>query len=114
MSGSPNVRLESVAVTLTDATDGGDTVSTIVAGPTPSTVTPIVLAPAATAVISPDAETVATPIALGSWWGLISALLLVVGITWRIAAEERLLVAELPGYAAYRQTVRFRLIPRIW
>ena len=56
----------------------------------------------------------ATPIALGSWWGLISALLLVVGITWRIAAEERLLVAELPGYAAYRQTVRFRLIPRIW
>jgi hypothetical protein len=61
---APTVRLESVAVTLTDATDGGDTVSPKVAGPTPSTVTPIVLLPAATAVTSPDVETVATPVAL--------------------------------------------------
>lgn len=56
----------------------------------------------------------ATPIALGSWWGLISALLLVVGILWRISAEERLLVQDLPGYDEYRQTVRFRLIPGVW
>jgi hypothetical protein len=60
----PVVRLESVALTLTDATDGGETVNLNVAGPTPSTVTPIVLLPAATAVTSPDAETVATPGAL--------------------------------------------------
>lgn len=56
----------------------------------------------------------ATPLALGSWWGLISALFLVIGIVWRISSEERLLIRDLPGYTAYRETVRFRLIPRIW
>ena len=39
------LRLESGAVTLTDATGGGDTVRVNVAGPTPSTVTPIVALP---------------------------------------------------------------------
>ena len=61
---APSTRLESGAVTLTEATDGADTVSPNVAGPTPSTVTPIVALPAATALIRPDEETVATPVAL--------------------------------------------------
>ncbi len=61
---SPTVTLESGALTLTEATEGGDTVRTKVAGPTPSTVTPIVAVPGATAVTRPVAETVATPVAL--------------------------------------------------
>ena len=61
---SPVVRLESGAVTLTDATGTAATVRVNVAGPTPSTVTPIVVLPAPTVVISPDAEIVATPVAL--------------------------------------------------
>ena len=60
----PTVRLESGAVTLTDATAAGATVNVKVAGPTPSTVTPMVVVPAPTGVISPDAETVATPVSL--------------------------------------------------
>src|SRR4029450_2506143 len=60
----PLVRLESGALTLTDDTGAGVTVSPHVAGPTPSTVTPIVLLPGDTALISPDEETVATPVAL--------------------------------------------------
>ena len=60
----PVVRLESVAETLTLATGAAVTVSTNVAGPTPSTVTPIVEVPGARVVISPALEIVATPVAL--------------------------------------------------
>ena len=56
----------------------------------------------------------ATPIALGSWWGLLPALCLVACIVWRIVAEEEFLVRHLPGYAEYRQRVRYRLVPGIW
>ena len=28
--------------------------------------------------------------------------------------EERALCAELPGYSAYAERVRYRLIPRVW
>jgi hypothetical protein len=63
----PVVRLESGAVTLTEATGTGGAGATereIVAGPTPSTVTPIVDAPTATAVIRPLGVTVAIPVTL--------------------------------------------------
>ena len=56
----PVVRLESGTVPITDPSDEADTVSANVAGPTPSTVTPMVDVPALAGVISPDAETVAT------------------------------------------------------
>ncbi len=53
-------------------------------------------------------------LSLGSWWALIPAgfasLLLVLRTIW----EDRTLHAELPGYAAYAQRVRFRLIPGMW
>ncbi len=55
-----------------------------------------------------------TPLALGSWWGLIVWLFLVLGIVWRLSDEERVLVRDLPGYDAYRGRVRYRLIPGIW
>ena len=32
----------------------------------------------------------------------------------RTALEDRALRAELPGYAAYARSVRFRLIPGVW
>ncbi len=57
----PVVRLESVAETLTVATGTAATLNTKVAGPTPSTVTPIVVVPGASVVISPVPEIVATP-----------------------------------------------------
>ncbi|MEZ4860842.1 MAG: isoprenylcysteine carboxylmethyltransferase family protein [Caldilineaceae bacterium] len=55
-----------------------------------------------------------TPIALGSWVALPLALLLIVVIALRAREEEKFLVANLPGYAEYRQQVRYRLIPFIW
>ena len=35
-------------------------------------------------------------------------------VAWRAVMEERMLAAELDGYAAYAQRVRWRLVPRIW
>ena len=35
-------------------------------------------------------------------------------IVMRLKDEEALLTRQLPGYAEYRQKVRFRLIPFIW
>jgi protein-S-isoprenylcysteine O-methyltransferase Ste14 len=56
----------------------------------------------------------ATPIALGSWWTLIPAVLYVVVLVVRIGNEEQVLVRELPGYAEYRAKVRYRLLPGLW
>jgi len=56
----------------------------------------------------------ASPLALGSWWALIPAALLPLILVARIANEEKLLVEGLPGYAAYRQKVRYRMIPFVW
>jgi len=54
------------------------------------------------------------PILLGSWWALgLSGLMIVVMVT-RTALEDRTLQAELPGYTAYTQQTRFRLIPGLW
>ncbi|MCJ7681738.1 MAG: isoprenylcysteine carboxylmethyltransferase family protein [Candidatus Aminicenantes bacterium] len=55
-----------------------------------------------------------TPIALGSWWALIPMIPLPVILVLRILTEEKVLIKELSGYAEYRKTVRFRLIPYIW
>ncbi len=55
-----------------------------------------------------------TALLLGSWFGLIAALVLVVGIGFRAVQEEHTLVAELPGYAEYLQKVRYRFIPYVW
>jgi protein-S-isoprenylcysteine O-methyltransferase Ste14 len=52
--------------------------------------------------------------ALGSWWGLIPAALLVPVLAWRLLREETFLAANLPGYDAYRGRVRYRLAPIFW
>ena len=55
-----------------------------------------------------------TPLALGSWWAYIFIFLLFAAIIWRLLVEEKFLAKNLPGYASYRQRVRYRLIPFVW
>jgi protein-S-isoprenylcysteine O-methyltransferase Ste14 len=38
----------------------------------------------------------------------------VIAYAVRTALEDRTLRAELPGYAAYAQRTRYRLLPRVW
>jgi protein-S-isoprenylcysteine O-methyltransferase Ste14 len=57
---------------------------------------------------------IGVPIALGSWWGLITIPPLVAVIVWRLLDEERLLIDKLPGYPEYRARVTHRLIPYLW
>jgi protein-S-isoprenylcysteine O-methyltransferase Ste14 len=54
------------------------------------------------------------PLALGSLWGLVPAMLLVPLLVVRTVLEDRTLQAELPGYQEYVQQVRYRLVPGIW
>ena len=54
------------------------------------------------------------PPALGSWWGLLGAALFAPVMAWRILDEEELLAKDLPGYAEYRNKVKYRLIPLVW
>lgn len=56
----------------------------------------------------------ATPAALGSWWGLILFVPAAAGIVWRLLDEERFLVRALRGYADYCRTTRYRLLPLTW
>lgn len=56
----------------------------------------------------------ATPVALGSWWGLICAMLVAGAIVWRLLDEEKFLVLNLSGYAEYCRRTRFRLLPALW
>jgi protein-S-isoprenylcysteine O-methyltransferase Ste14 len=54
------------------------------------------------------------PIALGSWWGLLAVVPIVLVIIWRLIEEEKFLVKNLLGYIDYKNKVRYRLIPFIW
>jgi protein-S-isoprenylcysteine O-methyltransferase Ste14 len=55
-----------------------------------------------------------TPLALGSYWGLLGLAFLVPFLLWRLLDEERLLARELPGYTDYQARVRYRLVPLLW
>jgi protein-S-isoprenylcysteine O-methyltransferase Ste14 len=57
---------------------------------------------------------VATPLALGSWWAVLPAVAFIPIFVLRIRHEEEVLLRELRGYGAYRQQVRYRLVPRVW
>jgi protein-S-isoprenylcysteine O-methyltransferase Ste14 len=50
---------------------------------------------------------------IGSLAGLLGVAVILAATLARIRIEERHLLAELPGYAAYTRTVRARLIPFI-
>jgi protein-S-isoprenylcysteine O-methyltransferase Ste14 len=56
----------------------------------------------------------ATPVALGSWWGILPALGVPVVLIVRILNEEKVLLRDLPGYAAYVARVPYRLVPGVW
>ena len=55
-----------------------------------------------------------TPIALGSYWGLVPFVLTMPFLIWRLVDEERFLALNLPGYAEYQERVRHRLVPFVW
>lgn len=53
-------------------------------------------------------------IALGSWNGVLVIAALIPVRVWRIIDEEKFLARHLPGYVAYQERVRYRLIPLVW
>ena len=57
---------------------------------------------------------VGTPLALGSYWGLLAFVAVLPVLIWRLLDEERFLAANLPGYVAYCARVRWRLLPGVF
>jgi protein-S-isoprenylcysteine O-methyltransferase Ste14 len=55
-----------------------------------------------------------TPLALGSYWGLVPLAATLPFLIWRLFDEEKFLADNLPGYVDYRKKVRHRLVPGIW
>ena len=56
----------------------------------------------------------ATPVALGSFWGVLPVIPFIFLLAARAKNEEELLVNELAGYREYMQKTRYRLFPGIW
>jgi protein-S-isoprenylcysteine O-methyltransferase Ste14 len=56
----------------------------------------------------------ALPLALGSYWAEVIPALACAVLVGRLLGEERLLLVRLPGYSAYVQRTRCRLIPGVW
>jgi len=54
------------------------------------------------------------PLALGSYWTLLLALVLSICFIIRIFPEERVLQEELDGYGDYTKRVPYRLVPGVW
>jgi protein-S-isoprenylcysteine O-methyltransferase Ste14 len=59
-------------------------------------------------------QLLATPIALGSWWGILPALCAAGMFVVRTALEDKTLQNELDGYSNYAERVRYRLMPGVW
>lgn len=55
-----------------------------------------------------------TALLLGSLWGAVATVVIVLALVVRIAIEERMLRAGLAGYAEYAARVRWRLLPGVW
>jgi len=55
-----------------------------------------------------------TPLALGSYWGLLPFFFVIPFLVWRLFDEEKMLTRELEGYSEYQQRVRYRLVPGVW
>lgn len=51
---------------------------------------------------------------LGSFWAVLPAAVIMVLFSVRTALEDRMLRAELAGYAEYAAGVRYRLLPGMW
>ena len=46
--------------------------------------------------------------------GAVPAAVIVIVFVIRTALEDRTLQVELPGYTAYAQRTRYRLVPGVW
>ena len=57
---------------------------------------------------------IGTPLALDSYWGLLTIVLALPVLAARIDDEEKMLRQELDGYDAYTQKVHYRLVPGVW
>jgi len=64
--------------------------------------------------IGAGAQSLATPLILGSVWALIPGVLGVVLLIIRTALEDKMLQEKLEGYREYAQRVRHRLLPGVW
>jgi protein-S-isoprenylcysteine O-methyltransferase Ste14 len=56
----------------------------------------------------------ATPFLLGSAWALIPSVASAALYVVRTYLEDQALRQELPGYEAYAQRTRYRLLPGVW
>jgi protein-S-isoprenylcysteine O-methyltransferase Ste14 len=54
------------------------------------------------------------PLALGSWWGLLTMIPITAALVWRLLDEEKFLARNLTGYSEYQNKVRYRLLPSVW
>ncbi len=54
------------------------------------------------------------PLALGSYWGLLTLIPGVLVFVARITDEEKALREELAGYDEYTEKVHYRLVPGVW
>lgn len=57
---------------------------------------------------------IGTPLALGSYWGLLAVLFMMPFLIWRLLDEEKFLAKNLPGYSEYQKKIRHRLVPHVW
>jgi len=57
---------------------------------------------------------VGTPLALGSYWGLVVLAAMLPLLLWRLCDEERFLAKNLAGYTEYQKRVRYHLVPFVW
>jgi protein-S-isoprenylcysteine O-methyltransferase Ste14 len=54
------------------------------------------------------------PMLMGSMFGILIGVALILLLSGRIIGEEKMLLSELEGYEDYRKKVKYRLIPFIW
>ena len=54
------------------------------------------------------------PVALGSWWGLLTIIPFTIVVIARLLNEEKFLAQNLPGYTGYCAKVRWRLVPGVF
>jgi protein-S-isoprenylcysteine O-methyltransferase Ste14 len=57
---------------------------------------------------------IGTPLALGSFWGLLVLVFMLPFLLWRLLDEERFLAKNLPGYGEYQKKVHHHLVPYVW
>lgn len=55
-----------------------------------------------------------TPLVLGTRWAYVPVCGAIVILIIRTVLEDKMLQEELPGYAAYAQQTRYRLLPGLW